>query len=336
MEFIVSVVLSLTFGFFWLWWFERQDIYDKEPKRFLGLIFILSMPLSVLAGLLEYTLDQGSGQLSEKSGFVVASLFYLGVVAVIEELFKFFVIFTVAYPNRFFNEPVDGIVYAAAGALGFASFENAFYVLDRGPLILLLRGPFSTLGHVLFSALWGAALGLALQETERSRRIRLVVGGLVLSILAHGGYNIFISLGHPFFGPGLEWLSLSGILFLMVLYFFVASRIRHALHISSFNPRNQARAAIELLRADRQHQPDQAQPLPVAVAGRRYAPNPNRYQFRGQSSLVYPESSLQQETTRDCANCGQANLTGPSHQDCYNCGQPFGPVDLNPDHSEEN
>src|SRR5438105_3125703 len=135
-----------------MWWFYRQDVYDKEPKQFVALIFVLSMPFSLLAGLLEYTLDQGRGELSERSGFMVAALFYLGVVAVIEELAKFFVVFTVAYPNRAFDEPMDGIVYGAAAALGFASFENVFYVLDKGPLVLLLRGPFSTLGHVLFSA----------------------------------------------------------------------------------------------------------------------------------------------------------------------------------------
>jgi RsiW-degrading membrane proteinase PrsW (M82 family)/ribosomal protein S27AE len=336
-EFLVSTVLSLSFGLFWLWWYYRQDIFDKEPKRFVLLIFVLSMPLSVLAGLLEYTIDQGSGTYSEHSGFLVAAFFYVGVVAVIEELAKFFVVFTVAYPNKAFNEPMDGIVYAAASAVGFASFENVFYVLNKGPLVLLLRGPFSTLGHVLFSALWGAALGLSLNEPSRSKRFRMIVGGLVLSILAHGAYNILISLSQPFFGTGWEWLSLSGILFLFGLYIVVAMKISHALRISEFNPANltvPARQAL-LSMLERRLRPQ----VPVRVIApperelpvQRYVPNPHAYRFReriapstqAETNLKTTETETAEtaKQTRECPNCGAANLLDETTKNCYNCGQ---------------
>lgn len=335
MEFLVSTVLSLTFGFFWLWWYYRQDVFDKEPKRLVLLIFVLSMPLSVLSGLLEYTLDQGNGTYSEHSGFFVAALFYLGVVAIIEELAKFFVVFTVAYPNKAFNEPMDGIVYAAAAAVGFASFENVFYVLNKGPLVLLLRGPFSTLGHVLFSALWGAALGLSLNEPSRRKRFRMIITGLVLSILAHGTYNILISLSQPFFGTGWEWLSLSGIIFLFGLYIVVAMKISYALRVSEFNPANLTNPARQALLnvLQRRLQPR----LPVRViappdrdlAARRYAPNPNAYRFRERiSPVANPDSPLKPAETRDCPNCGAANLLDESEKNCYNCGQEL--VELKP------
>lgn len=324
MEFLVSTVLSLAFGFFWLWWYYRQDVFDKEPKRFVLLIFILSMPLSVLAGLLEYTLDQGSGLYSEKSGFFVAALFYLGVVAVIEEVAKFFVVFTVAYPNKAFNEPMDGIVYAAAAAVGFASFENVFYVLNKGPLVLLLRGPFSTLGHVLFSALWGAALGLSLNEPNRSKRFRMIITGLVLSILAHGTYNILISLSQPYFGSGWEWLSLSGILFLFGLYIVVAMKISYALRVSEFNPANPARRALQgiLERRLRARVPVRVVARPGDdLSTRRYAPNPNAYRFQDKPTAPPAAAPAQTATTRDCPNCGAANLLDETEKNCYNCGQ---------------
>lgn len=323
MEFLVSTVLSLAFGIFWLWWYYRQDIFDKEPKRFVILIFVLSMPLSVLSGLLEYTLDQGSGTYSEQSGFFVAALFYLGVVAVIEELAKFFVVFTVAYPNQAFNEPMDGIVYAAAAAVGFASFENVFYVLNKGPLVLLLRGPFSTLGHVLFSALWGAALGLSLTEPSRSKRFRMISTGLFLSILAHGSYNILISLSLPFFGTGWEWLSLSGIIFLFGLYIVVAMKISYALRVSVFNPSNPARQAFQLMLESgmRPRVPVKVVAAPVReLSNPRYAPNPNPYRFQDRSDSSAPLPP-QPDTTRDCPNCGAANLLDEIDKNCYNCGQ---------------
>lgn len=327
MEFLVSTVLSLAFGLFWLWWYYRQDIFDKEPKRLVLLIFVLSMPLSVLAGLLEYTLDQGGGTYSERSGFFVAALFYLGVVAVIEELAKFFVVFTVAYPNKAFNEPMDGIVYAAAAAVGFASFENVFYVLNKGPLVLLLRGPFSTLGHILFSALWGAALGLSLAEPSRSKRFRMIATGLVLSILAHGTYNILISLSQPFFGTGWEWLSLSGILFLFGLYVVVAMKISYALRVSEFNPANLTAPARQALLNVLQSRLQPRVPVRVVVppdrqaAPRHYAPNPNAYRFRETRVPVQTTQAVHTDTTRDCPNCGAANFVDEAEKNCYNCGR---------------
>jgi RsiW-degrading membrane proteinase PrsW (M82 family) len=323
-ELIFSTVLSLAFGFFWLWWYYRQDVFDKEPKRFVILIFILSMPLSVLAGLLEYTLDQGSGTFSEKSGFFVAALFYLGVVAVIEELAKFFVVFTVAYPNKAFNEPMDGIVYAAAAAVGFASFENVFYVLNKGPLVLLLRGPFSTLGHVLFAAMWGAALGLSLTEPSRRKRFRMIATGLVLSILAHGTYNILISLSQPFFGTSWEWLSLSGIFFLFGLYIVVSMKISYALKVSMFNPANPARVVFHNMLERRVLSRVHARPVPpdrsAVTATRRYAPNPNAYRFRSKSDSI-SNTAVPTPETRDCPGCGAANLLDEIDKNCYNCGQ---------------
>ena len=149
---MIVLLLPLAFApaLFWMWWYYRQDLYEKEPKRLLALVFLLAMPFSVLAGLFEYTLDAGKGQLSENPNFLITALFYLLVVSVVEELAKFTVVITVAYPNREFNEQMDGIIYTVAAALGFASFENVFYLLDQGPLIILLRGPVSTLAMFYF------------------------------------------------------------------------------------------------------------------------------------------------------------------------------------------
>ncbi|HEX2910215.1 MAG TPA: PrsW family intramembrane metalloprotease [Chloroflexia bacterium] len=325
MGFVISVGLSLAFGLFWMWWYYRQDVYDKEPKRFVALIFVLSMPLSVLAGLLEYILDQSLNHVTESGDFLASSLFYFGVVAVLEELAKFFVVFTVAYPNKAFNEPVDGIIYAAAAALGFATFENAFYVLDKGPLVLLLRGPFSTLGHVLFSALWGASLGLARQEVSRRKKVQKVGTGLLQAILAHGAYNSLIAMSYPGFSNGSEWLGLSGILFLVALYFVVSYKIGYALRISAFNPRNSARQAIQRIRERRGASDGEIAGANVPVissesereSSPRYAPNPFRYRSQGRYA---PESSVETPTIK-CPHCGASNLADEETTRCYNCGR---------------
>ena len=300
MELLVSFSLSLAFGLFWLWWYYRQDIWDKEPKRLVALVFILTIPLSALTGLFEFEVDQQTGALTQAAGLLGSATFYVGVVAVVEELAKFAVVMTLAYRNRAFDEPMDGIVYAAAAALGFATFENMFYVLDKGPFVLLLRGPFTTLGHVLFSALWGAALGLAHNELSPRRRFRLISMGLVLAILAHGFFNILISLGQPHLANGPQWLSLSGLPFLLLLYLVISRKIRYALRISDFNPARRVPV-----------------PLRVSHSHLHYAPNPHRYQFQGHSANA---ESPPAPATRDCPNCGHANLADAEELDCYNCG----------------
>jgi RsiW-degrading membrane proteinase PrsW (M82 family) len=274
---MIVLLLPLAFApaLFWMWWYYRQDLYEKEPKRLLALVFLLAMPFSVLTGLVEYTVDGGNGRFSTNSNFLISSLFYIFIVGILEELAKFCVVLTLAYNNKEFNEPVDGIIYTAAVALGFASFENIFYLLDQGPLIILLRGPVSTLGHVLFSAMWGAALGLARFEPNRAVRIRMICWGFFWAVLTHSLFDILISLGRF-----QDWLALSGVPFLAVLYWLVARRIAYALDLSQFKPQNPAQllknlgpAAQRLLPSRVHAQPTSKKPDPV------YVPNPNSYRF---------------------------------------------------------
>ncbi len=276
MNVLLIIVLALTPALFWMWWYYRKDVYDKEPMRLLALVFVLSAPLSILCGLFEFTIDGGTqAQLSQKSGLLLAMVFYFGVVGVVEEVAKFSVVMLLIYRHDEFNEPMDGIIYATASALGFATLENFFYMLDQGVSIILLRGPVSTLGHILFSALWGAAIGLARFETRGARPRRTIAGGLVLAIVAHGGFDVLISLGTFF--PGFSWLSLLVLPYLGILYFLISRQIAHALHISKFNPRN----IIQRLR--------QGHSDVIVVPVPRYVPNPNAYRFRGQPPSDNPD-----------------------------------------------
>ncbi len=272
MNFLIVVALALTPAAFWMWWYYRKDMYDKEPMRLVALVFVLATPLSVLCGLLEYSIDGGGeARFSTNFGLFSAILFYIGIVGVFEEIAKLFVVYTLAYRRAEFNEPMDGIVYSAAAALGFATLENIFYIIDEGPFIILLRGPLSTLGHILFSGLWGAALGLAKFEPDANRRRWMIIAGLFWSIIAHGTFDVLISLGKFF--PDQNWLSLSAIPFLAFLYYLGSRQISHALKISDFNPRN-------ILKRLSETPPPPAEVISQPANPRRYAPNPNAYRFR--------------------------------------------------------
>ena len=92
----------------------------------------------------------------------------------------------------YFEEPLDGLVHGVAASLGFATLENMFYMLEFGPEILIVRGPLSTLGHVVFGASWGYAMGLYIQHPSLRSRSVLVLGVAGAAVL-HGLFNITVS-----------------------------------------------------------------------------------------------------------------------------------------------
>ena len=112
------------------------------------------------------------------------------VVGPVEELCKFGAVRLGPYRSLFFDEPVDGLIYASTASLGFASLENLFYVLQYGPQVMILRAPMSTLGHLVFGSIWGYALGQ--YYISNGRRKSYLVGSLALAAGAHALFNVLV------------------------------------------------------------------------------------------------------------------------------------------------
>jgi RsiW-degrading membrane proteinase PrsW (M82 family) len=128
------------------------------------------------------------------------------VIGPAEELAKFLAVRLFVYRNKEFNEPLDGIIYAAAAALGFASLENVLYVIDwhTGHVqwgALGIRSLFALPGHVIFSTTWGYALGR--KKFDVSYRVWPMV---LLAALLHGLYD-FLLIYKPL--SPLIWLYMS-------------------------------------------------------------------------------------------------------------------------------
>src|SRR5262245_26081564 len=93
-----------------------------------------------------------------------------------------------------FDNMRDGIVYGALVGLGFKWFEAALDVApgyaENGvaPYGAQLGGRYALLGlggHAMFTGIFGASLGLAIQTRRRWVRILAPIVGLVLAIAAH-------------------------------------------------------------------------------------------------------------------------------------------------------
>jgi RsiW-degrading membrane proteinase PrsW (M82 family) len=187
------LLIATAPGLFWLWYFYKRDEYEPEPLHLMALLFFLGLAAALIAGVLEL----GAGQA------VTGMVFFIIAVPVIEESVKFLMVLLFAYRNREFDEPMDGIVYATATALGFATLENAQYLLDlASPSSVLVtgavRGILTVPAHALFGICWGYALGIA-KFSPKEKRVPIITGGLVLGIAVHALFNFLMEQSYPGF-----------------------------------------------------------------------------------------------------------------------------------------
>jgi len=193
----LSLILALSFapGAFWLWYFYKKDRIEPEPGHLVIKTYLWGMAAVVPAILLELPFS---------------GLFLILVAApIIEEFVKYFAVRRTIYPHAEFNEPMDGIVYSAAAALGFASVENVFYLLRTAQSsgqaaagevsifgavfgVIFTRAVLSVPGHVIFSLMWGEALGIA-KFAPPERRSPIIRWGILLAIGAHAAFNFMVT-----------------------------------------------------------------------------------------------------------------------------------------------
>ncbi len=108
------------------------------------------------------------------------------------------------FPLKYFDEPIDGLIYSSAIAIGFASIESLIYV----PLLTwpyqLARSLVGPLTHSLFSSVWGFGTAYAVFHLSRSRyRALFQFLCLVGAIVMHGLYDfLLLSANATFLASG--------------------------------------------------------------------------------------------------------------------------------------
>ena len=190
MSFVGILLVAFAPGLFWLWFYLRKDSYRPAPRRLIAVTFGLGCLSIIPAALIEFAF-LGDSFLEEGAGLGGIAIGMLLVVGPVEEACKFAVVRLKPYRSPYFDEPIDGLVYAAAASLGFASLENLVYVLEFGPEVMIVRAPLSTVAHLVLGSIWGYALGL--HYASGYRRPMLVVGGLALGACTHAIFNILAS-----------------------------------------------------------------------------------------------------------------------------------------------
>lgn len=188
MTYLLLTVAAILPALLLVWFFHARDTFP-EPPRVLWTTFALGCLSVIPAVLLGVSLEP---LLVSRHALTVAAFESFVIAALCEEACKLAVLLGYSFRQVAFDEEMDGIVYGATAALGFAALENIMYVLDGGFGLALLRGALSVPGHATYGAVMGYYVGCA--RVDRERRWSLVARGLVAAIALHGLYDFPLML----------------------------------------------------------------------------------------------------------------------------------------------
>jgi len=175
-------------------WIDR---YESEPFWMLATAFFWG---ALVATFFAFLLNTAGGWIvsaifgDQRAGETFALVISAPVV---EETGKAAILFLFFFFKKDeFDGVIDGIVYAALVALGFAMTENILYygkaALGGGgqlTLTFFLRGAFAPFSHPLFTSMTGIGLGLARQTNKLGIKIITPVLGLLMAIFLHSIWN---------------------------------------------------------------------------------------------------------------------------------------------------
>lgn len=169
----IAVVLGAA-GLGWL--VVRYDLYDREPPWLLIATFVVSFAAMRACGHFEdwvfRTLFDG----------LPTTLAMATVAALTEESAKLLIVVLVAlFLPRYFNDPMDGLVYGAFAGLGMA-VEESFHYLSFSELDARTAGAemVRLLAHHLLGAIGGFAIGMARFRAPRWKALLALCFGTSL------------------------------------------------------------------------------------------------------------------------------------------------------------
>lgn len=207
---IFAILLGVLPSLIWLVFFLKEDAHP-EPKGMLARVFIWGSVAALMAVIFQYFF-QDILDFFKIGEYAFISFF---VLAAVEEVLKFAVVYATVNKSKFFDEPIDAMIYMITVALGFAALENIF-IASNGLLIgsfkngevfsiLTIRFAGATLFHALGAGIVGyywarGSMRIALTPASQSRNANasmrinksMIFKGLVIATFLHAVFNYSI------------------------------------------------------------------------------------------------------------------------------------------------
>jgi hypothetical protein len=179
---LIAVVFTILPIALLLRFFFTRDL-RREPRTTVAVTFILGIVIALPAIFVSLVMAAIPGRSFGLFGGAAYEAF--AVAAIPEELLKLLVIACYCARRRSFDEPMDGLVYGATAALGFAAIENALYVAEGGWIVAVLRSVTAVPMH----AAEGAILGHYVARSRLLFRRGATWAGLAIAVFVHGAYD---------------------------------------------------------------------------------------------------------------------------------------------------
>ncbi len=181
-------------------WLDR---YDPEPFWLLALAFAWGALVAVIVSFIVNTIVSVvvAVGISPEAGQAVGAVIS---APIFEEGSKGLgVVILLIFFRKYFDDILDGIVFAGVIALGFATVENVLYYgravgeAGMGGLLVLfvLRGIMSPFAHVTFTAMIGIGCGIARESHKTYVRILLPILGYFAAVALHAIWNGLAVIG---------------------------------------------------------------------------------------------------------------------------------------------
>ncbi len=191
---IIASVVAFVPAMFYILPLIWLDRYDPEPLWLMAAAFAWGALVSVIVSFIINTLL--GAIFGDVIGAVVSAPIFeegskgLGLVI----LLIFF--------RRYFDDILDGIVFAGVIALGFATVENVLYygrgIAEGGSaalvVLFVLRGIMSPFAHVSFTSMTGIGCGIARESHNKIVRVILPIMGYGGAVLLHATWNGMASI----------------------------------------------------------------------------------------------------------------------------------------------
>ena len=173
-----------------VYYIYHKDKKSPEPTGQLVKAFfygILSVPLSFCMSIPLGLIGVYPTEATSIWGSVSTAFFG---AAIPEEIAKFCMLWLLLRKNPYFDEKMDGIVYAVCVSLGFAALENIMYLFTNAESYIsvgIARAIFAVPGHFCFGILMGYYYSLAKFYPNTPTKNKVLI--LVAPIIVHGLYD---------------------------------------------------------------------------------------------------------------------------------------------------
>ena len=182
---ITGIIMALIPAAAWIYFFYRQDQREPEPKGMVLQVFVLGSLLAAAVGipLLDKVFTVSSWVYSNLVTHLLGGILVIGFT---QEFLKLIAVRFSVYDSPEFDERTDGVIYATAAGLGYATILNIAFIVNSGGVDLgmgAIRVVLTALAQASFAGITGYFLS---SEKLDKRPVWWLPLGLVIAAVLNG------------------------------------------------------------------------------------------------------------------------------------------------------